>query len=281
MQNNENPLAILTRREREVIHKKLNNHRLNQQDSNYLSRFVRPKLKKIREINADYLLDRLNYNPKSLSINKKIIKIILKNVFNVDSIILVGSVVQTNYTKYNDIDVIIIVKEKFWSREIEKIELCKKIEDEAKKSGLKLDIQLISKKAFLTSYSTSPSLIYQLKDHKIIYGKIRIPKIINLSKLDLRMKLDWSDIENKYSKSKDIYNAIRNTFLVRLLMNKIIDNYQLSQYLVNELGNRLITQLKNNTASKLERRLALRYLDYITEKTRKEVINAKWEKLTI
>jgi len=277
MQDNE----ILTRREREVINKKLSNSPLTQQDSNYLSRFVRPKLRKIKQINPDYLLNRLSYNPKSISINKKIINVIIKNVPNVNSIILIGSAIQTSYTDYNDIDIIVVVKEKFWNREIERIELCNEIEDEAKESGLKLDIQLISKRAFLNGYSTSPSLIYQLKDSKIIYGKIKIPKKIGLSKLDLRMKLDWSDIEDKYSEPKDIYNAIRNTLLVRLLMNKVIDNYQLLQYLISELGNHLITKLKNNTTSELERKMALKYLHYITDKTRKEVINAKWEKLKI
>ena len=108
MQNNQ----ILTVREREVINKKLNNLRLNQQDSNYLSRFVRPKLKKIKQLDADYLLNRLNYNPKSLSIDKKIKNIILKNLKQVQAIILYGSIIQTGYQDYNDIDVLIITKEK-------------------------------------------------------------------------------------------------------------------------------------------------------------------------
>jgi predicted nucleotidyltransferase len=279
MKNNE----ILTKREREVINKKLNNLRLNQQDSNYLSRFVRPKLKAMRQINPDYLLNRLNYNPKSISIDKKIKNLILKSLEStnkVKAIILYGSIIQTGYQNYNDIDVLVITKEKI-EKIRDRIILINKVEKIAKKDNLILDIQIISEKAFLSSYSSSPTLIYQLKDSKIIYGKIKIPNKINLSKMDLRMKLDWSDIENIQSEQKEIYNAIRNTFLVKMLMNRIINNYQLSQELIKELGNNLIKKLKSNTASKLEKKWALQYLNYITNKTREEVINAKWEKIEL
>lgn len=277
MQNKE----ILTKREREVIAKKFSNKPLNQQDSNYLSRYVRPKLRKIKQIDSDYLLNRLNYNPASKTIEQKIIKLILKNIPKTNSIIIVGSAIQTNYSNYNDIDVIAVSKKKSWDREIDKIKLCGKIENLAKKENLNLDIQIISKKAFLTGYSSSPSLIYQLKDSKVIYGKIKIPNKINLSKIDLRMKLDWSDIENIQSDSKEIYNAIRNTLLVKLLTKGVVNNYQLSRYLTEELGSYLIKKLKTNTASKLEKKLALQYLNYITNKTLEEIIEAKWEKIKL
>lgn len=275
--------SILTKREQEVINKKLNNRRLNQQDSNYLSRFVRPKLRKIQQINAPYLLDRLNYNPKSLSIDKKIKNLILKSlkdINEVEALILYGSIIQTGYQNYNDIDVLIITKEKIENIR-ERIKQIIAIEKTAKKLNLNLDIQIISKKGFLSSYSTSPTLIYQLKDSKIIYGKIKIPNKISLSKIDLRMKLDWSDIESVNSESKEIYKAIRNTFLVRLLVQKIINNYQLSQAIIEELGSNLITKLKNNTASELEKKLALRYLNSITNKTREEIIKARWERIKL
>jgi predicted nucleotidyltransferase len=276
MENNE----ILTKREREVINKKLNNLRLNQQDSNYLSRFVRPKLKAMKQINPDYLLNRLNYNPASRAIEQKIIKLVLKNIQKTHSVIIVGSAIQTNYSNYRDIDIIIITKKKYWDREIEKIRLCSKIEEEAKRDNLILDVQIISKKAFLNGYQSSPSLIYQLKDSKVIYGKIKIPNKINLSKMDLRMKLDWSDIE-KYAEPKEIYNALRNTILVKLLMNKIIDNSRLRQEVKEKLGEELINHLKSNRLTRLEKKYALEYLKNLTEQTRKEVINAKWERIKI
>ena len=276
MQNNQ----ILTVREREVINKKLNNLRLNQQDSNYLSRFVRPKLKKIKQLDADYLLNRLNYNPKSLSIDKKTKNIILKNLKQVQAIILYGSIIQTGYQNYNDIDVIIITKEKSWSNKYDNYKICWDLEKKSKKVNLKLHIQIFSKKAFLYNYSSSPTLIYQLKDHKIIYGNIKIPNKINLSKMDLRMKLDWSDEDFAINPS-EIYSCIRNTILVRLLMNKIIDNSRLKEELIRNLGLSLVMRLKSNKATQLERKYALNYLNNITEQTRREIINAKWEKIEI
>ena len=276
MQNNQ----ILTVREREVINKKLNNLRLNQQDSNYLSRFVRPKLKKIKQLDADYLLNRLNYNPKSLSIDKKTKNIILKNLKQVQAIILYGSIIQTGYQDYNDIDVLIITKEKSGDNKYDNYEICLALEKKSNKVNLKLHVQIISKKTFLTSYSSNPSLIYQLKDSKIIYGDIKIPNKINLSKMDLRMKLDWSDEDFAINPS-ELYSCIRNTILVRLLMNKIIDNSRLKEELIRNLGLGLVMRLKSNKATQLERKYALNYLNNITEQTRKEIINAKWEKIEI
>ena len=71
---------ILTRMETEVIEKKLKNRRLTQQDSNYLSRYVRPKLREIKSIDATDLLERLKYNQKIPAIEKKIRNIILKKI---------------------------------------------------------------------------------------------------------------------------------------------------------------------------------------------------------
>ena len=143
-----------------------------------------------------------------------------------------------------------------------------------------MHVQIISKKTFLTSYSSNPSLIYQLKDSKIIYGDIKIPNKINLSKMDLRMKLDWSDEDFAINPS-EIYSCIRNTILVRLLMNKIIDNSRLKEELIRNLGLGLVMRLKSNKATQLERKYALNYLNNITEQTRREIINAKWEKIEI
>jgi len=64
---------VLTPKELRVIKKKLSGAKMNQQDSNYLSRYIRPKLKEIKEIDAKLLLEKLEYNQKGLSIEKKII----------------------------------------------------------------------------------------------------------------------------------------------------------------------------------------------------------------
>ena len=108
----ENP--ILTAREMEVINKKLNNKRLTQLDSNILTRAIRPKLRQIMNIEADYLLKRLSYNPRYRVIENKIKNIILSNITKVEAIILMGSAVQTSYNEYNDIDIIVITKKRVW-----------------------------------------------------------------------------------------------------------------------------------------------------------------------
>ena len=164
---------ILTPRELEVINKKLKNEKITQLDSNILTRSIRPKLKEIITINANYLLERLSYNPKNRAIENQIKKIILNNIVQVEAIILIGSAIQTSYNNYNDIDIIIVTKNKIWTRTYERQEIIYNLERDARKKGLNLDVQIISKKVLLNSYSKNPSLIYQLKDYKIIYGKIR------------------------------------------------------------------------------------------------------------
>ena len=109
---------ILTPRELEVINKKLKNEKITQLDSNILTRSIRPKLKEIITINANYLLERLSYNPKNRAIENQIKKIILNNIVQVEAIILIGSAIQTSYNNYNDIDIIIITKNKIWTRTI-------------------------------------------------------------------------------------------------------------------------------------------------------------------
>ena len=57
-----NKSLLLTPRELGVIAKKLRNEKLTQQDSNYLSRFVRPKLREASLLDAKGLLNILEYN---------------------------------------------------------------------------------------------------------------------------------------------------------------------------------------------------------------------------
>jgi len=263
--------SLLTDREIRIINKRLSHRPLSQQDSNCLSRFVRPKLRKIANIDAKALLNRLNYNPSSRLIEDKIRKIIIAEIPATESIIVFGSAIQTNYKEYNDLDIIIVTKEKSWENQYGKLRVISNIQKKAKEKSLNLDIQLISKKDFLSNYSSSPTLIYQLKDSKVIYGNVNIPKKASLSSTDLLIKLDWSNMENKYSEPLEIYQAIRNAILVRLLMNKIVDNQRLKSELIDRLGLDLINNLKKNKASKIEKNYALSYLNNLVEKTKKEV----------
>ena len=145
--------------------------------------------------------------------------------------------------------------------------------ENAKFLNLPLDIQIVDKVSFYQQYPHNPSLIYQLKDCRIIYGNIKIPKKIKLTRIDLRMKLDWSDIVDEHSEGNEIYHAIRNTILVRLLLKGVIDNTLLYKKLIEQIGINLLTNLKNNTASKLEKKIAMNYLNKLTELTRKEIIS--------
>ena len=273
--------SILTNMEKQVINKRLNNEKLTKQDSYYLSKSIRPKLKQIEELSNKNLLQRVQYNPKAKVIEKNVSKFLLKEVKGIKAIILYGSIVQTNYSKYNDIDVLIITKDKMWENNWKKDDIINDLDDKAKKIVLKLDIQILDIKTFLEIYNSNPSLIYQMKDSKVIYGKIEMPKKIELPKIVLKMKLDWSDLDSINPSGEEIYNCIRNTLLVRLILTKIIDNFSLSNYLIEELGKNFIRNLRENKASKTERKMAIEYLNKINEETLKEINNATWEKIVI
>ncbi|MEK6850550.1 MAG: hypothetical protein AABX85_03170 [Nanoarchaeota archaeon] len=273
--------TILTNREKEIINKKLKGISLTQNESNILSKSIRHKLTEISKINAHVLLNKLEYNQKSKSIENKIKKLILENLKEVRSILIYGSAIQNNYKDYKDIDVLIITNKKIWSSTGDKYNLIMKLTDSAKRLSLNLDIQVIDISAFYNEYSHSPSLIYQLKDYKEIYGKIKLPSKTELSKLDLRMKLDWSDIDDEDSDGNEIYQSLRNVLLVRLLLKKIVDNQSLRESVNKELGNNTIFRLKNNIASKSEKKLILQYIKQLSEKTDEEIKKAPWEKIAL
>ncbi|MEK6850000.1 MAG: hypothetical protein AABX85_00300 [Nanoarchaeota archaeon] len=270
---------IWTKKAIEVIDKRLKGKKLSQQDSNYLSRFVRPKLRDIMLINAPALLNRLEYNRKSLMIERKIKEIILKNVNNIDSIVICGSAIQTNYREYNDIDVIIATRKIIGKGN--KKNIIGLVVSEAGKNNLNLDVQIYSKGSILEQYKNNPSLIYQLKDSKAIYGNINVNDKISLSNIDLKMKLDWSEDLDINCDADEIYLAIRNAMLVLLLMNRIIDNYQLKQNIYNLLGQNLLDKLRKNEASKIEKEIALNYLRTIIKYLNSELDKKKWEKIEI
>lgn len=277
-----NKNRILTKKELEVIAKKLANKKLTQQDSNRLSRQVRPKLKEISLIDSKLLLAKLEYNQKSLSIENIIKKTILKNFNSVTSIILYGSAIQTNYQEYNDIDILIVTETKLYDKAGDKYNKIEEIKNKLKEKGINADIEIYDRKTVEYGYLHSPTLIYQLKDCKVIYGKIDFSdKNKEIYNIDLKMKLDWSDIEGIKPCGSDIYKALRNVILVRLILNKIIDNKNLKEYLDYELGKELVERLKYNKESKSDRIIALKCSRSLLAKTEKEVGDAKWEKIVL
>lgn len=273
-------VTILTRKERNIIEKKISGRKLSQIERNRLSRAIRPKLREISQIDSKKILEKIDYNPKSISVENKIISIIKDNIKKLDSIILYGSAVQTNYHEYNDIDIIIVTKEKI-SPEYQKYKKIKEIKDIMKANSIISDIEIISRDNLLKSYKNSPTLIYELKDRKVIYGKIKIPDKIELYNIDLHNKLDWSKIEDIEPNGRDIYNALKNTILVRLLLNKIIDNSKLKQSMYDGLGKNLIEKLRTNNQSREEKKYALNYLKKLIEETRKQIRGDLWEKIEL
>lgn len=273
-------VKILTIKERKIIEKRLSNKKLSQIERNRLSRAIRPKLREISLIDSKNILKKIEYNPKIISIENKIISVIKSNIEQVDSIILYGSAIQTNYHEYNDIDIMIVTKSKIYKNEINKYKKIKEIKDILKNNSIISDIEIISKENLIKSYKNSPTLIYELKDSKIIYGKIKIPNKIEIYNIDLQMKLDWSEILTRQT-GKEIYNALRNTILVRLLLNKIIDNSKLKQSLYDELGKNLIEKLKNNKQSNEELKYSISYLKKLIEDTRKQIKGDLWEKIEL
>jgi predicted nucleotidyltransferase len=270
---------IFTEREIEVINKKLKGKKLNQTDSNYIYRFIRPKLKEILTIDAKSILDKMEYNQKIESIEKKIKKIVIEYVEDVYSITLFGSAIQNNYKDYRDIDILIITKKKIYPKIKAKYSKIKELKSILQKQKINADIQIYDKKTIEENYPHSPTLIYQLKDSKAIYGKLKLPDKIQLHNIDLKMKLDWSNIDGLQPLGEDIYKALRNVILVRLLLNKIVDNKRLKESLDDEVGKNLIEKLKNNQESIIEKRLALNFLKELSEKTRSELKGDLWAKI--
>ena len=132
----------------------------------------------------------------------------------------------------------------------------------------------------LKQYPHNPSLIYQLTDSKIIYGKLKLPKKIELYNVDLRMKMDWT-MEDANLRGIEIYKALRNVFLVRLIMNKIISNQKLNDSINREIGETLINKLKGNKESKKEREIAMYYLRNLVSDTYKNLGGNLWEKRVV
>jgi len=270
---------IFTKKELEVIDKKMKNKKLTQVDSNYLTRFIRPKLKEITLIDSKFLLDKMEYNQKIKSIEGKARKIILRSIKDVQAIVIYGSAIQTNYKEYNDIDILIVTKNKI-SPIKEKYRKIIEIKKILSKYHIKADIGIYDKKTIEKNYSHSPSLIYQLKDKKIIYGKLNLKNKIELYNIDLKMKLDWSNLEDN-PEGIEIYKALRNVILVRLLLNKIVDNRKLRESLNEEIGKNLLERLKNNQESNVDKKIALSYLNTLLEQTEKEIGDELWEKIEL
>lgn len=277
---------ILTDRELEVINRKLSHRSLTQQDSNYLCKYVRPKLKQITELDSRWLLSRLEYNQKVHSVETKIKLLVLKHIKHVSAILIYGSAVYNNYKDYNDIDVMILVKKKSWSKLGEKYLMISALKKAAKDAALNLDIKVFASKDVYYSYPSNIALIYELSDCKVIYGVLALKRKVNLTQLDLRMHLDYSystllSIEEdkldglKEMRAKELYSAIRNLVVVHLILQKKVSNIALNNTLKMLIGEDIIKNLKKNTNSLEYKELGHIALKMWYKIVRKEVMEMK------
>ncbi len=269
---------ILSKREIEVVVKRLTNQPINQTESNYLSKSIRPKLKVAQIVTSLNLLSLINYKRKKYERENKIIKdkilSSLENVIknnNIKSIILYGSYIQNKHTNYRDIDVMIILKKKIWKTSAEKYRIEKKIEDNGE---LNIDVNLVLHKDLIKVFSYSPLLQTELEDYELIYGSLNLIKKIKINKTYLYRKLLETEgiLElGREIKSKNIYNALRTCLSIKLFLKKIVDNKLVTKEIVNNIGISTVENLIENRASPIQKEIALKYLDYLYEYLKEEL----------
>ena len=171
---------ILSKREIEVVQKRLNNQHITQTESNYLSRSIRQKLKSAEFAASAQLLSLLDYRRKKYERSEKVLKNSILEAAqditpNIKAIVLFGSYIRNCHTNYRDIDVNIILDKKIWKTSAEKHRLESNIE---KAIDIKTDVNLIAYKELLETLPYSPLLQTELEDHKVIYGEMTLKKKI-------------------------------------------------------------------------------------------------------
>lgn len=259
---------ILSKKEIEVVIKRLNNKHLTQTESNYMSRSIRPKLKAARfAANSDILsmLDyrRNKYERQEKELTRMIIESMKPIIHDVKAIMLFGSYVRNKHTQYRDIDVMVAVKKKLWKNEYEKNKIKKEAE---KRCCLKLDIQMMEAKWLRKAYPYSSALQTELQEYETIYGRITLPKNRIINKQYLYRELLHVDIiieMNKSLEAKYTYNALRTALAIQLFLDKKVDNRLIIKTIENNIGGITANALQNNTANKIQREMALRYLKYL------------------
>ena len=248
--------CLMTPLELKAIDRKLKNKKLTQQESNRLSKQVRPKLREMMSVDSERILKLLDYNQKIPSIEREIKRIVLKEIKNVSSIVVYGSSVYNNYKNNEDIDVMVLVKKKTWKKLGEKLAIANEI---MKKSKLKLDLKIYEEAEVVESYPNNITLIYELSDSKIIYGSLALPKK-NVIEIDLRMKTDESrnilwEIEEGELNARNIYGAMRNLVIVELMSKGIVSNDEMNKKIEEEIGRKTVEQLKSGKCAAAYKRI--------------------------
>lgn len=259
---------ILSKRELDVVMARLSNKHLTQTESNYLSRSIRPKLAAAHYASQLNLLSLLNYRRKKYERENKVLKDTLLQALdsiipNIQAIILFGGYVRNNHAHYGDIDVMVVVKKKIWKTTMDKHNLKKHIESAI---NAPLDIMLVEYNYLKKNYAYNPLLQHMLEHHQIIYGTIKLKDTLIINKwylwrellaVDTILEMN-SSIEPKY-----IYNGLRTCLAIEQFLKKTINHRLLFQTMENNIGSATVLALKNNTATSVQRKIALSYLRYL------------------
>ena len=84
--------------------------------------------------------------------------------------------------------------------------------------------------------------------------------------------------------ARDIYSAIRNLIIIKLIIYKIVDNCRLNKIMCEDLGKNILTKLRSNNVSLRIKEIAHLYLEELYMETMKKIenleknnMNIKWE----
>ena len=274
---------ILSRREIEVVIKRLENKHITQTESNYLSRSVRPKLRSADYACKNQILDQLAYRRNKHERQRRIIgkRILFSlNGKDVKAILLFGSYVRNRHTNYRDIDALIIFNKKYWSNLHEKNELKKQIE---KDSGMNIEATLTTYQDLAKLWPYSPLLRTELEEYERVYGDINLDSdiIINTRYLYSRLlEVDtiiemWSELDPRF-----IYNALRSCISIRLFLGRIINNRSIIKTIEDNIGKATANSLIENTASTTQKKMALLFLKYLYAELEKILLSKNEQEKT-
>ncbi len=259
---------ILSKKEIEVVIKRLNNKHLTQTESNYMSRSIRPKLKAARFAANSDILSLLDYRRKKYErehniLNEEIICAVKKHAKRIRAIAIFGSYVRNHHTAYRDIDILVVLDKALWKKIWERDALKKKIEADC---NMQVDVQLTEYSSLKRMFPYSPLLQTELENQDVIYGSLDLKKKIIPNKRHLYIDLLEIEIFLELAKSiepKYIYNAIRMCLSIELFLQKQVNNAMIIETIEQNIGKTTADSLRNNTANKMQKEIAVRYLKHL------------------
>lgn len=263
---------LLSKREIDVVRKRLHNRHLSQTESNYLSRSIRPKLRAAMMVAETKLLSRLDYRRKKYErdervLTRKILRVVYPFLENIKAVVLFGSYIRNNHTQYRDIDILVVVKKKLWKTSYEKYQQEKVIEKEL---DIASDCTLVDYTELCHVFPYSPLLQTELEYQSVVYGNLKVPHKIIINKQYLYKKLLEVEpfLEIREINPRYIYNALRTCGAIELFLERKVSNNQIIKLIEDNLGKVTAESLLNATATSIQREIAIRYLKHYYKKLR-------------